>query len=136
MKFVAESGGQRIAMDAKAPIGKGEGPTPKELVAIGLAGCTAMDVIALMRKHRQPIESLEVLTIAHTREGGYPASFASFELVFVVRGQVNRDTLLESVRLSQTKYCGVSATLAASAPISYRVELNGEAIGGGTAQFA
>ncbi len=136
MQFVAESGGQKITMDAKVPLGKGDGMTPKELVTIGLAGCTAMDVIALMRKHKQPIEGLEVQSNATTREGGHPASFASFELVFVAKGAVDRDKLLEAVHLSQTKYCGVSATLAASAPISYRVELNGETIGTGSAQFA
>ena len=136
MQFVAESGGQKVPMDAKAPLGKGEGMTPKELVVIGLAGCTAMDVIALMRKHKQPIESLEVRSNAKTREGGYPASFTSFELVFVAKGAVDREKLLEAVHLSQTKYCGVSATLVASAPISYRVELNGEVVGTGNAHFA
>lgn len=135
MKFIAESGEQKVTMDAKAPIGKGEGFTPKELITIGLAGCTAMDVVALMRKYKQPIESLEVLSKAATHEGGHPASFASFELVFAIKGQVDRDKVLEAVRLSQTRYCGVSATLAASAPISYQVELNGETIGTGTAQF-
>ncbi len=135
MAFAGEAGGHEVPMDAKSPIGKGSAPTPKELVALGLAGCTAMDVIALLKKHKQPPDAFETRVSVTTSTGKTPAVFEKVELLFVVTGNVEAERLLESVMLSQTKYCGVSAMLVKAFPITYRVELNGQEIGRGEAKF-
>jgi len=122
-------------MDAKAPIGKDSAPTPKDLVALGLGGCTAMDVIALLKKYKQLPESFAVEVETTPSEGRVPVVFTKATLSFVVRGQVEPAKLLEAVTLSQTKYCGVTAMLLKSFPITYRVELNGEEVGTGVARF-
>jgi len=135
MSFEVESGEHRILTDAKPPIGKGVGMTPKDLVAAGLGGCTAMDVVALLRKHKQVVESLSVEVDVTPSEGKAPIVFQSAEIQFIATGSIDKNVLLESVRLSQTKYCGVSAMLSKAFPIHYSVLLNGEAIGEGKAEF-
>jgi putative redox protein len=135
MRFSAEAGGHSVPMDAKLSIGSGAALTPKELVLAGLCGCTGMDIVALMRKHKQPLGALEVEAEAIPSEGGHPAVFREVRLLFDFRGEVDREKALEAVRLSQTKFCGVSAMLSKAVPIHYEVRLNEEVIGSGQAEF-
>ena len=135
MKFNATADGQSVVMDAKAPIGSSSAMTPKELIAAGLAGCTAMDVIALLKKHKQAYKALEVDADIVASTAGQPVVFTSATLTFTATGEIDRAILLEAVHLSQTKYCGVSAMLVKAFPISYVVMLNGEQIGEGKADF-
>ncbi|MEN0057824.1 MAG: OsmC family protein [Bdellovibrio sp.] len=135
MSFEAECGANKIVTDAKSPLGKEQGMTPKELVAVGLGGCTAMDVVALLKKHKQTYESLQVEVDVTQTTGVHPAVFQEAKITFYVKGAVDPQVLLEAVKLSQTKYCGVSAMLAQSFPISYIVYNNGEEIGSGSANF-
>lgn len=135
MAFSGSADGHEVPMDAKSPLGKGSAPTPKELLALGLAGCTGMDVIALLKKHKQPPDGFETRVSVKMSTGKTPAVFESAEVHFVVTGAVESSRLLESVELSQTKYCGVSAMLVKAFPITYRVDLNGIEIGRGEAKF-
>jgi putative redox protein len=135
MQFSAETDGHSVPMDAKPPIGNGAAPTPKELVLAGLCGCTGMDVVALLKKYKQPLEVLDVEAEAVSSEGSHPVVFREVKLLFDIRGAVDREKLLEAVRLSQTKYCSVSGMLSKVVPISYEVRLNSESIGFGKADF-
>lgn len=135
MKFNATSDGNAVLMDAKAPFGTNTAMTPKELVAVGLGGCTAMDVVALLKKHKQSYKTLDVDVDIATSSGGQPVIFTQATLTFNVTGDVDHAILLDAVRLSQTKYCGVSAMLVKAFPIHYIVKLNGEQIGEGQADF-
>jgi len=135
MQFDGESRDLHVEMDTKPPIGKGLGLTPKELVALGIGGCTAMDVVALLKKYKQPAATFSVETDVEQTSGTHPAVFADVKLRFLVEGKVEKEKLLEAVILSQTKFCGVSAMISYSAPISYQIFLNGEMIGEGKADF-
>lgn len=135
MKFTGESGGHSINLDTKSPVGNDSALTPKELVAIGVAGCTAMDVVALMRKFKQPLEAFEVRADAPVVEKVHPPVFKEISLTFDLKGKLDKEKVIEAVRLSQTKYCAVSAMLADSLPIHYKIILNGEEIGTGEANF-
>lgn len=135
MIFRGESDNNTVLMDASRPIGGGNGLTPKELIAIGVAGCSAMDVAALMKKHKQPLESFEVESDVTSTEGVYPAVFTNIVLSFILTGNLNKEKVLEAVSLSQSRYCGVSAMLFKAVPIHYKVILNGEEIGSGQAAF-
>ncbi len=136
MQFSAQVGELSVPMDAKPPIGNGTAMTPKELVLAGLCGCTAMDVVALLKKYKQPLEFLEVDADAISQEAGYPAVFREIKLVFEIRGPMDREKVLEAVRLSQTKFCSVSGMLSKAVPIDYEVRLNSETIGTGKADFS
>ncbi len=135
MAFSGESDGNSVSMDAKTPIGGGQGLTPKELLAIAVSGCTAMDVAALMRKHKQPVEAFEVLADVTIREGSKPQVFEKIELTFSLKGKLEKERVIEGVHLSQTQYCGVSAMVVKSVPMNYRILLNDEEIGSGAAHF-
>ena len=134
MRFLAKTGEHQVFMDAKKPIGSQSAMTPKELVLAGLAGCTAMDVAAYLRKHKQNASGLSVLSKTDLTNT-FPSVFTEVELVYVVRGEVEAAILMEAVQLSQTKFCGVSAMLSLSSPIRYRIELNGARVGEGAASF-
>lgn len=129
MTFESVDGEHSVSMDTKPPIGSNTAMTPKQLVVAGLSGCTAMDVIALMRKHKQPVERFEMEAEVEKSSAGYPEVFTSATLIFRLTGQLDAQKVQEAVRLSQTKYCGVSAMLSDSFPIHYRIELNGQPIG-------
>lgn len=136
MKFHAVSDGHLVAMDAKSPIGTGTAQTPKELVAAGLGGCTAMDVVALLKKHKQSYESFELDVDIVPTTGTHPIVFQSAVVTFTLKGNIDKNILLESVKLSQTKFCGVSAMLSKAVPLTYKVILNNELIGEGKAEFS
>ena len=136
MVFVASASGCQTKMDAKAPIGQGSALTPKELVLAGLCGCTAMDVISLMRKHKQTVTRFEVKADASVSEGGHPVVFTAATLTFELDGEVDPSRALEAVRLSQTQYCGVSAMLSKALPIRWELVVNGTPVAQGQAEFA
>ena len=94
-----------------------------------------MDVIALLKKYKQQPQSLKIDIDIQTSTAGHPAVFEKAVLVFLVDGQVDADKLLEAVKLSQTKFCGVSAMLSKAFPIEYKVILNGTEVGSGLANF-
>lgn len=135
MKFEAAADGNILSMDAKAPIGMNSAMTPKELVAVGLAGCTAMDVVALLKKHKQNYKTFDVDVDVAMSNAGHPIVFSNVTLNFKATGEILPNVFLDAVNLSQTKYCGVSAMLAKALPIQYVVTLNGEKIGEGKADF-
>jgi putative redox protein len=136
MVFVASAAGSETRMDAKAPIGQGSALTPKELVLAGLCGCTAMDVIALMRKHKQSVTRFDVKADVSVSEGGHPVVFTAATLTFELDGEVDPAVALEAVTLSQTKYCGVSSMLSKAFPIEWELVVNGTSVGQGRAEFA
>src|SRR5688572_11063816 len=103
MWFTARAGDHSVEMDARPPIGAGKAPTPKDLLLAALAGCTAMDVVGLMRKHKQPLESFSVRAEATPYEGDHPKVFTEARLVFELTGPVDPRVALDVVRASQTQ---------------------------------
>jgi putative redox protein len=95
--------------------------SPMELVLLGLCGCTASDVLGILRKKREPFTGLEVRAEAE-RADGYPAVYTSIHLIYLVRGQVSQKAMEDAVRLSKEKYCSVSAMLEKTAKITYTIE--------------
>ena len=96
--------------------------TPMELVLIGLCGCTASDVVGILRKKREPFTSLEVSAQAE-RAAGHPAVYTEIRLIYRVGGRVSRKAVEDAVRLSKEKYCSVSAMLEKTATITSEIEL-------------
>lgn len=95
--------------------------TPMELVLIALCGCTASDVVGILRKKREPFTALEVRAKAE-RADGHPAVYTSIHLTYVVRGEVSKKAMEDAVRLSKDKYCSVSAMLEKTAKITCTIE--------------
>ena len=135
MKFVAGSGGHEIEMDAKSPIGNDSAMTPKELLLSGVSGCTAMDVVALLKKYQQIVEEFLIQADADLIEGSHPAMFSQIRLNFKLKGKIDPEKAIEAVHLSQSKYCSVSAMISKVVPIYYTIEINGSQVGSGQADF-
>jgi len=86
------------------------GARPAELLLLALAGCTAMDVISILRKKRQPVERYEV-SIGGEHRSGHPAVFERIEVEHIVDGLVEPEALRRAIELSATRYCAVGSTL-------------------------
>src|SRR5271166_4150275 len=84
--------------------------SPMELVLIALCGCTASDVVGILRKKREKFTGLEVRAKGE-RADAYPAVYTSIHLHYLVRGEVSKKGMEDAVRLSKDKYCSVSAML-------------------------
>jgi putative redox protein len=95
--------------------------SPMELVLIALIGCTASDVVGILRKKREAFTGLEVRARGE-RADGYPAVYTSIHLTYIVRGDVTQKGMEDAVRLSKEKYCSVSAMLEKTAKITYTIE--------------
>ena len=95
--------------------------SPMELVLVALCGCTASDVVGILRKKRELFTGLEVHAKGERAEG-YPAVYTSIHLTYMVRGQVSQKAMEDAVRLSKEKYCSVSAMLEKTAKITYTIE--------------
>lgn len=98
------------------------GPKPIELIAIGLAGCTAFDVINILRKKRQEVIGYEVRVDADQRQDP-PNVFTKVRIHHVVTGDVYEEALKDAIHLSESKYCSVSAMLQLSAEIATTYEI-------------
>jgi putative redox protein len=118
--FVAENEhNNAIPFDASGA--HAEGPTPMEVVLMGLCGCTAVDVRNILAKKRQPFTSLSVSATAEQSETP-PKIFTHITLTYRVTGDVDAKAIEDAVRLSKEKYCSVSAMLAKSAKIDFVIE--------------
>lgn len=135
LKFTADSDNHSVSMDAKPPLGADTALSPKQLLVVGICGCTGMDVVALLKKYRQPLDSLQIAAETTLTESGYPEIFKEVRLAFKLKGALDVAKVMEAITLSQTKYCSVSAMVSKAVPISYTVELNGKNIGTGRADF-
>jgi putative redox protein len=94
--------------------------TPMELVLIALCGCTASDVVGILRKKREPFTRLEVS--AHgERATDYPQVYTAIKLVYRVGGKVSHKAVEDAVKLSKEKYCSVSAMLEKSAKMTFEI---------------
>lgn len=120
MSFTAKSGsGHSVEMDALPDVGgEDKAVRPKELLLVGLAGCTAMDVISILRKMKIEPEDFRIDTKAELTEE-HPKVFTSVHVHYYVKGDVPEDKLKRAIELSQDKYCGVSAMYRNICPVTY-----------------
>jgi putative redox protein len=100
-----------------------QGASPMELILMGLAGCTGMDVISILKKKRQDVTAFEIRVHADRGEE-YPRPFTYARLEYVVTGHhVDPDAVSRAVELSLEKYCGAHATLRKAMPIEHIVTI-------------
>ena len=122
LAFEAEVDGHKIYMDSSLKYGgKHTGPRPKPLMMVALAGCTGMDVAAILEKMRENVESFSVEVEGDVSEE-HPKKFVGMEVIYRVKGKgISRKNVEEAVALSTTRYCGISANYSKAFDISYRV---------------
>jgi putative redox protein len=123
--LVAEVGsGHTFTMDGSPDVGgRNLGARPMEVLLIGMGGCTAIDVVSMLRKQRQNIEEVEVSLVGE-RATENPMVYTEVKVVYTVRGQKLNKALIErAVALSDEKYCSATAMFKKSAKVSREVVL-------------
>ncbi len=119
MSFVGTlDSGHQVLMDAPADVGgEASGPRPIDLFLLALGGCTAMDVISILRKMKVEFDDFDVEIIAQ-RASEHPKVYTEIDLQFSVRGDdVPEDKLVKAIELSQEKYCSAAAMLKKTAKV-------------------
>ncbi len=125
MTFLAETASNHVVAMDGAPEGGGRNlaPRPMEMVLLGTGGCTAYDVVVILKKSGQPITGCEVKLTSERAETD-PKVFTRIHMHFVVRGRGLKRNLVEhAIRLSHEKYCSASIMLGKTAEISRDFEI-------------
>ncbi len=130
MRFAATTGsGHTVYMDSMPNVGGDDSAArPAELPFVGLAGCTGMDAISILRKMKQDVQSYEVEVEGVDRTEEYPKYWKEINVVFHVTGDVDPKKLARAINLSRTRYCGVSAIMKGVVKFHYFYDLNGERV--------
>src|SRR5256714_5220871 len=125
MTFLAETGSNHVVAMDGAPEGGGRNlaPRPMEMVLVGTGGCTAYDVVLILRKSGQDITGCEV-ELTSERAPADPKVFTRIHMHFIVRGRsLKRNLVEQAIRLSHEKYCSASIMLGKTAEISKDFEI-------------
>ena len=119
MQFIARAGNSpAVVVDNHEG---GSGPSPMEMVLLGVAGCTAMDVISIMQKKRAHLTDFQV-NISGERAEEHPKRYTNIQIEFVLHGEdIKPKAVQHAIRLSETKYCGAMASLNANFESTYRI---------------
>lgn len=124
MAFDVELQGHHFTVDAEAQVGGSDrGPRPKALLLSALAGCTGMDVVAILKKMRMPFASFSV-DVSGELTDEHPKVFRALHVTYRFTGEeLDRAKIERAVELSQTTYCGVTAMLRKTAEITTEIVL-------------
>jgi putative redox protein len=118
-----------VHIDAAEGIGgHNAGARPMELLLMGLGGCTAIDVILILKKQRQIIEDFQIRVSGDREkiEGTEKSPFNQINIQFELKGQIDGNKALKAIQMSMDKYCSATAQLEPSATITHTLVLNGE----------
>jgi putative redox protein len=117
--------GNTLLMDGAPDIGgHGKGMRPMQLLLAAVGGCSAIDVILILKKQKQIIESFEIEVDGEREKIEDYSLFKDICLHFKIKGEVDPDKAERAVKLSVEKYCSVSKTLEPTAKITYKVTVN------------
>ena len=99
----------------------GSGPSPMQVVLIGIAGCSGMDVVSILKKKRSTFKDLQI-NITGDRKEDHPKGYTKIQMEFLIYGQgVKPSDVERAVELSVTKYCSAIGSINAEVDYSYRI---------------
>ncbi len=127
MTYVAQSpSGHAVVMDGPPELGGHNlGPRPMEMLLMGMGGCTAIDVVNILRKARQDLRGCEVQLEAQ-RADSDPKVFTSIHVHFILTGKnLSARHIERAIQLSAEKYCSASIMLGKTAQITHTFEIHG-----------
>jgi putative redox protein len=116
-----------VHIDAAEGIGgHNAGARPMELLLMGIGGCTAIDVILILKKQRQVIEDFQIRISGNREkiEGTEKTPFREINIQFELKGAIDGNKALKAIQLSMEKYCSATAQLEPSASITHTLVLN------------
>ena len=117
--------GNIVHIDASAAIGgTNKGVRPMEMLLMGLAGCSGIDVVSILRKQKQPIDAMEIEVSGERPERQLAAPFEKIHVRFILHGAIEEAHLRRAIELSMEKYCSAAKTLEKTATITWEFSLN------------
>ena len=126
---VKNSDGHRVLLDNKSKTtGEVQGVSPMELLLMGVAGCSSIDIVAILNKQKINPTSLKMEVQGHRHEGAVPALFYQIDITILLEGDFSAEKAKRAAQLSFDKYCSVSKTLEPTAKINHKIILNGTEI--------
>ena len=126
---VSNSDGKSVLLDNKSKsFGEIQGISPMELLLMGIAGCSSIDIIAILDKQKINPISLKMDVKGHRHENQVPALFYQIDINIYLEGSFSPEKAKRAAKLSFEKYCSVSKTLESTAKINHKVYLNGSEV--------
>ena len=126
---VSNSDGKSVLLDNKSKsFGEIQGISPMELLLMGIAGCSSIDIIAILDKQKINPTSLKMDVKGHRHENQVPALFYQIDINIYLEGSFSPEKAKRAAKLSFEKYCSVSKTLESTAKINHKVYLNGSEV--------
>ncbi|MCX7986506.1 MAG: OsmC family protein [Bacteroidales bacterium] len=123
LTFTANVDGHEVIVDSQKEDELSNGPSPKKLLMVSLAGCTAMDVVSILNKMRVNFTNFSVNVIAQVADD-HPKKYQNILLEYILdTSPDNLEKVQKAIELSKDRYCGIWNTLAPSLPILYKVTL-------------
>ncbi len=105
--------------------GKGKGVGPMQLLIMAIGGCSGVDIVAILKKARQPLESFTIQVDGYKPEGVSPSTFEKIAVRYNFTGKMDESKVRRAIDLSLGKYCSVARMLEKSASLEYDFTLNG-----------
>jgi len=116
--------GNSIIMDAGASDGGHDsGVRPMQLLLAAMGGCSAIDLIGILRKQREPLTDLKITVTGEREQGVVPSLYTEVHVHFRLFGNINQDKAERAVELSVEKYCSVAKTLEKTAVVTHSFEI-------------
>jgi len=124
MSFKTSLNGHEIILDAESNVGgENKGPRPKPLMLVSLGGCTGMDVISILEKMRVKVEDFHVRVEGELTDE-YPKYYHKIHTIYEFKGKdLPLDKLKKAVKLSEERYCGVSAVYKHGAELTSEIKV-------------
>jgi putative redox protein len=118
--------GHKVRMDTSPETGGDNfGVRPMQMLLMGLGGCSGIDIISILKKQRQAVESLSMSIDGEREAGKEPSLWKNIVIVFTLKGNIDPEKAKRACALSMEKYCSVAATLTnAGCNIKWEVKLN------------
>lgn len=117
--------GNTILMDGSLAIGgANKGMRPTQLLLSAVGGCSAIDIISILKKQKQEIESFDIIVDGEKESVLEYSLFRKIHIKYILKGKIDKEKALRAAQLSIDKYCSVSKTLEPTAEITYSVHVN------------
>ena len=121
--------GNTIQFDGSPEIGgQNKGVRPMQSLLMALGGCSAIDVVSILQKQKQPIDDFQISIDGHRQQGAEPSLFEQIHIIYKLSGAIEPAKARRAVELSMDKYCSVAKTLEKTATITWEVQLNNETL--------
>ncbi len=115
----------KLVMDTGTDFGgHGQGFSPMQTLLAAIGGCSAIDIISILKKQKQEIEDFEMIVNGHREKDTVPSPFTSIHIIYHLKGNIDKEKAQRAADLSIEKYCSVSVMLEKTAKITYEVKIN------------